>query len=476
MQSNPNPAGFAEALAAFQEASLRVPAYKDFLKKHGVNPSSIKTPEDFAAIPPITKENYLRAYPLADLLKDGDVSQGHVVSMSSGSSGTPFFWFRNDLATRQSVELNDAIFRTSYKSHEEKTLVIIAYAMGTWIAGTYMFTGILNLAEHDHHITLITPGINKVEIIHILQNLAPNFERVVMAGYPPFIKDMLDEAIEADVRLSKLNISLLFAGENYSETWRDYVLGKIGKKNDLEASVGIYGTADAGIMGHENPFSIYVRRTIVKHESLPQTLFPESTVLPTLVSYRPELRYFETLDNYLLFTCDNALPLIRYQINDEGRLISGKELVSALKTHGMNIPDELVKAHGSESYLALYGRSDVATTFYALDIFPENIKYGLEEADFEDKITGKFVLRCEYDRGQNQTLHLYVELRKDKKGSETLAVDIQQAVISSLRRYNSEYNKLFSELKSKARPRIHLLQYGSPEFEIKIKHRWTSKS
>ncbi|HSI21010.1 MAG TPA: phenylacetate--CoA ligase family protein [Verrucomicrobiae bacterium] len=475
MKTNPHPAGFAEALATFQEAATRVPAYRDFLVKNSIDPEKVTTPEDFSVVPPVTKENYLKAYPLPDLLKDGDVTTGHVVSMSSGSSGTPSFWFRNDIATRQSVELNNTLFRTSYKSHEEKTLVIIAYAMGTWIAGTYMFTGILKLAEEDHHISLVTPGINKGEIIHILKNLAPHFERTVIAGYPPFVKDVLDDAEEAGAPLTTLNVSLLFAGENYSEMWRDYVLKKIGKQNDITASVGIYGTADAGIMGFENPFSIFARRKIVENEALMKSLFPQATLLPTLVGYRPDMRYFETNKNYLLFTADNAMPLIRYKINDEGRLITGEELTAALAESDIEIPADLIQAHGYDQYLALYGRSDVSTTFYALDIFPENIKYGLESHELQERITGKFVLRSEYDRKQNQTLHLYVELRRDKKQSESLAFEIQEAVMGSLRKYNSEYNKLYSEMGAKARPRIHLLAYGAPEFEIKIKHRWTSK-
>jgi phenylacetate-CoA ligase len=469
------PAGFTQALATFHEAAARVPAYRDFLQKNDIDAQKIKTPADFALIPPITKENYLRAYPLPDLIMDGNVSEGHVISMSSGSSGVPFFWFRNGMATAQSIELNDALFRTSYKSHQTKTLVVIAYAMGTWIAGTYMFTGILGLAEQDHNITLVTPGINKGEIINILENLAPHFESTIIAGYPPFVKDVLDEAEEAHVALSKLNLSLLFAGENYSETWRDYVHRKIGKLNNLTASVGIYGTADAGIMGFENPFSIFVRRAIANHDTLLGELCPGSMVLPTLVAYRPDMRYFEVESHYLLFTSDNALPLVRYKINDEGSLFTGADLTQSLAGAGIKVPETLAKAHQHEHYLALYGRSDVATTFYALDIYPENIKYGLEHLDLQDAVTGKFVLRSEYDRHQNQTLHLYVELRRKQRASERLSLKIQKAVVGSLRRYNSEYNKLHSEMGPRTLPHIHLLAHGAPEFEIKIKHRWTKK-
>ena len=50
------------------------------------------------------------------------------------------------------------------------------------------------------------------------------------------------------------------AGENISEPWRDYILKRIGKEGRAEETCLIYGTADAGIMGHETPTTIAVRR------------------------------------------------------------------------------------------------------------------------------------------------------------------------------------------------------------------------
>jgi phenylacetate-CoA ligase len=347
-----------------------------------------------------------------------------------------------------------------------------------WIAGTYTYAALSEMAKQGHKITVATPGINKTEIIHILESLAPYYDQVILCGYPPFVKDILDEAEDAGIKLSKLHISLLFAGETYSERWRDYVLSKIGRQQNLEATVGIYGTADAGLMGHENPFSIFIRRTSGENDALHNELFPGTTTIPTLVAYDPKLRYFETADNYLIFTTDNALPLIRYKINDQGRILQGKDLEGVLDQHKLKIPAKLArvaKSHTDKPYIALYGRSDVATTFYALDIYPENIKYGLEKHDLQDKVTGKFILRSEYDRRQNQTLHLYVELRKKVGSSEALAHEVQEAVMWSLRRYNSEYNKLYTEMGAQARPRVKLVANGSPEFEIKIKHRWTKR-
>ena len=60
----------ARPLKLFHEAARRVPAYKDFLKKNKVNPAKIKTFKDFQFVPPISKKNYLRQYPLEKLVWD----------------------------------------------------------------------------------------------------------------------------------------------------------------------------------------------------------------------------------------------------------------------------------------------------------------------------------------------------------------------------------------------------------------------
>ncbi|HEX8201870.1 MAG TPA: hypothetical protein VF590_15445, partial [Isosphaeraceae bacterium] len=63
--------GRAHALRTFREAARRVPAYRDFLARHGVDPIAIRTAADFAAVPPTDKTNYIERYPLEALAWDG---------------------------------------------------------------------------------------------------------------------------------------------------------------------------------------------------------------------------------------------------------------------------------------------------------------------------------------------------------------------------------------------------------------------
>ena len=64
--------GEKRALGLFHAMSVRVPAYKDFLKQHKVDPEKIRGVKDFSQLPTIDKDNYLRKYPRQDLCWDGE--------------------------------------------------------------------------------------------------------------------------------------------------------------------------------------------------------------------------------------------------------------------------------------------------------------------------------------------------------------------------------------------------------------------
>jgi phenylacetate-CoA ligase len=467
------PAGFVKALDLFQSAARRVPAYRDFLRCQGIKPENIKTPADFAGIPPVTKQNYLRQYPLRDLLWDGDFANAHLISMSSGSSGTPFFWLRGRQSILDSVHLHDRIFTNSFGTREKSTLCIIAFAMGTWIAGTYTTFAVTELANRGHRIVAITPGINIQENVYILRNLAPAFEQVILAGYPPLVKDILDEAAYQGISLADLNLNLLFAGENFSEAWRDYNLKTIGFPNDVYRSATIYGTADAGCLGFETPLSIYLRRASTTCSALRQALFGDTPILPTFVQYDPDIRYFETEGEALVFTTETSIPLVRYMILDHGRLTPTKTIrrLASQLPEGTHNP---LLRFNTLPYISLYSRADVAATFYAVNIYPENIKYGLESPQLSRLVTGKFILETRFtETSQEPLLHLQIELKQDVVIKTAMAEEIRDHVVLSLRKYNSEYAKLHQEIGQRAVPLVQLVPYGTPAFQIRVKHRWT---
>ena len=64
-------------------------------------------------------------------------------------------------------------------------------------------------------------------------------------------------------------------------------------------------------------------------EEAARALFGESR-LPTLVQYDPISRFFESTPEGLLFSGDNGIPLVRYNILDTGGLISYDDLLEFL--------------------------------------------------------------------------------------------------------------------------------------------------
>src|SRR3989344_3463465 len=95
--------GEAHALSLFHETARRVPAYKDFLKKHKVRHETIKTIEDFEKVPQTDKNSSLRAYPLESLCWDGALAKSSkAFAATSGSTGEPFYFPRDEALMVQS--------------------------------------------------------------------------------------------------------------------------------------------------------------------------------------------------------------------------------------------------------------------------------------------------------------------------------------------------------------------------------------
>src|SRR3546814_18023063 len=79
----------AEAVALFQEVAREVPAYGAFLTAQGIDPAGVHDIADFRRLPLLTKANYLRAYPLAELVPGGRLEAMDMIAVSSGSTGQP---------------------------------------------------------------------------------------------------------------------------------------------------------------------------------------------------------------------------------------------------------------------------------------------------------------------------------------------------------------------------------------------------
>ncbi len=470
------PDGFSEAIAVFREAASAVPAYALFLKEKGIHPDMIRSYDDFLTVPLMDKATYLRAYPFFDLFPGRKIPPA--VSASSGSSGKPFYWPRGDDQEEAGGKMHERIFRDIYHiAKDEPTLVIVCFSMGTWIAGAYTFASMRWMSRAGWTISTITPSIEKEDAVAILRDLAPLFRRIVLAGYPPLLRDVLEEAAAQNVNISALRPNLLFAGESFSEKWRDSMHALVGISDAYFGSASIYGTADAGAVGHETPITTYLRREISKRPSLAERFNVES-VVPTIVQYDPRKIFFEKVGGEFVFTTQAGIPLVRYAIHDTGELVSHDEMRSLLSEEGLvSKAEKLGFNEWNLPFIFLGSRSDVSTTFYALNIYPENIKAGLEASEVQPHVSGKFLIYTKTgNRGRDQKLYVDVECARDVAASPALARKLAKSIFGNLLKLNAEYRKLYRSIGKRALPHILLSPFGDPRFVVKkSKHRWSER-
>lgn len=464
-------------IETFSFAVKKVKAYRDFLKKYGIKPNLIKTREAFETLPITDKNNYLRAHNFTDLLPNNKVPA--MISASSGSSGQPFYWPRDDEHEVWGGVFHNIILQDIFKLKGKKVLVVICFSMGNWIAGTFTLASIREVArKKGFQITVITPGIDVNDTISVLKNFTEGFDSLILFGYPPFLMDIIVDAEATGVNFKKLDMYFILAGENFSEKWRELVHKITHTPKDEFRTISIYGTADAGAIGHETPLTITLRKLSLKDTSLKKELYGPMSFIPTTVMYYPHKTYFEIINGELVFTAMAGIPLIRYNIKDHGTLLSQTQVKAILKRHGYNSEIKKYINKWKGSILILKGRNDVLVTFYALNIYPENIKAGLEDDEVIPLVTGKYIVQVEQSSDfREQIFNIEIELKQHVSVSEKTNKIISESILKHLVELNTEYRKLYNSIHEKALPVIKLVPFGHEKFITrKSKHNWVKKN
>ena len=466
----------APLLALFHAAAATVPAYRSFLAAHGIVARDIKTLADFQGLPLMTKQNYMHTYSLAERCRDGDLSGCDMLAVSSGSTGTPMIWPRNlshelDIAYRF-----EQVFH-AFHADQHPTLAVVCFAMGSWVGGMFTAACCRHLAAKGYPITTVTPGNKKDEIFRIVKELGPHYSQIVLLGYPPYLKDIIDSGRAAGIAWSRYRPKLVFAGEVFSEEWRELVCERIGAEDPATATAALYGTADGGVLGNETPLSINIRKFFATRPALAREVFGESR-LPSLVQYDPLSRWFEVHAGTLVVSGDNGVPLLRYHIADKGGIIPYAEMMRIVAEGDGDGSAEL--HHPGERgawelpFVYLFGRADFTVSYFGANVYPENISVGLEQAAVRDWVSGKFVLQVVETADHNEALNIVVELLPGIDSDAIKGDAIARAVAAQLRRLNSEFaNYVPAEYQL---PQITLKTHGDPEwFPVGVKHRYTRK-
>jgi phenylacetate-CoA ligase len=478
--------GELKLLKLFKQASRQIPAYKKFLKVRRIDPKKIAGLKGMSSLPPVDKNNYLRKFPLEDLCWNGNFKLKHwTFAATSGSTGQPFYFPRTAEQDSQYAALAELYLVHNFQINKKSTLYINGFAMGVWIGGVFTYQAIRDVAERgNYNISIINPGLNKQEIIKAVINLGPKFDQIIIGGYPPFIKETVDEGLAQGLIWKNYNLGFVFSAEPFSEKFRDHIIKITGIKNPYTGTLNHYGTADQGTLAYETPLSILIRRLALKNPKLFAAVFPEAQRLPTLAQYFPEMFYFEEQKGQLLCSAYSGLPLVRYDLKDRGGVINFSRMDEIFKLLGLNLEQETHKAGLQSSlwrlpFVYVYERSDMAVSWSGANIYPEHIREAHLHKKVSPFLSGKFTMEIVFNKHHNQVLRIHSELRKDKKtiNERRLIEEIKKITIAELLKNNSEYRVLHSSNASRMAPRVVLWPYESaPHFTGKGKQRWALKT
>lgn len=209
------------------------------------------------------------------------------------------------------------------------------------------------------------------EIVAIVEKLNKTRSQIVIAGYPPFLKDLIDEATRQGIDFARYHARGIVGGQAVSEALRDKLIQ--GGFTSINSS---YGASDLDInMGAETrDFETRIRKAIECNPGLARELYGANKSLPMVFHFDPFNYHIECLrlgamQDELLFTCnrdDRSSPRIRYDLGDKGRVYAVSDILALLAKYGItnlkpntNLP--ILMIWGRESTI-VYGGANVAYT------------------------------------------------------------------------------------------------------------------
>lgn len=458
----------------FNHALSSVPAYKQFLQQKGwTKKSNTYSEQEWDSIPLMDKSNYISKYPLNELVSNNTNSGiGKIISLSSGSSGTASYWPRGPWQEIEGALLHEQLLTNCFEIDKQSTLVVVAFTMGSYLAGTYTFNSVRWVGSKKYNLSVISPGIASQDGINMISKLAPYYDQIVLAGYPPFIKDLLEEGVNNGIKWQNWRIKLLMASEFFSEKWREGIGKLAGIKDVVKDTTNIFGASEGTLFGWESQEAIIIRQEASKNKELNMALFG-SNLMPTLVEYNEALRYFEVIDGRLILTALGGVPLIRYDLKDNGGILSVEKRRKILLDYGIDITKRISsKSLSNNPMVYVLGRADQASSIYGVLIYPEYVKFAIE--DEVNRLTGKFTMLTAGIGEGNAELNIHLELKKGKKRTEEYVRYLEEKIRLTLIGKSHEYMTLENSVSVKCWPKVYLHSNGDPSyFGSRIKQKWT---
>lgn len=384
------------AWAAFRNAVDRCEAYRRHLAAHGVDPAAV---DAWDAVPPTSKAAVFGDDAWA-WAPDGVAAAAEIVC-SSGQSGPPF-----------SVGLVSPAERDALTARTDGLLA----ALGAGPGSTTLLVNVLpmGVAAPCTLATVATPSVHPEMALHVLTEIAPRFDRLVLLGEPLFLAELARRW--APQGPAHPDAWVFTGGEPVAAAWKGHVCGLLGIE-PFRVAVSM-GCAEIGLhLLYETPALGAARAALAAGGAPAWASAAGPGVVPALLAYDPRRLFVETPpgDGGQRLTVTplepGGVPLVRYDTGDLAHHLTDAEVGDLARETGVALEGPVV---------ALFGRAGVPTGVPR----PEAVKEILfADADAADRATGRFRLEPAAD-GAPLTLH--VQSRDARVASRT--DDLRDAV------------------------------------------------
>jgi len=360
-----------------------------------------------------------------------------------------------------------------------KTLVINAFLLGTWISGIS-----LSRLTITSGVSLCATGPKIEEILEIIKCYKSEYDQILIFGYPPFLKILVDRGIEIEPdywRDKSTRFIFIPGGEGFSEGWRDYINRCLDTQHRDEWDnyvISGFGASDLGITGFiETTDSVRIRRIAHSKEEFASAIFGDDFgSLPMLFQYHP-LKYYITVNpqselEFSTLSPNTLAPLIRYNIHDLGGTISYRKMQTKLTSFGFN---DNIEIPFPFFYVSRRLTGEISVNGQL--IYPENLKEALfVNSEIATQISGRFRMLTEEDKYKNIRLYIDVELRDGIKFNQQLKLKYQKVIHDYLLKVNAGYQEVINN-NPKAEVRLRFRKEGELENkrDIKIHYVLTSQ-
>jgi phenylacetate-CoA ligase len=312
------------ALHAFKQAARHSVFYEKLLASKKISINSIRAINDFAKLPILEKEIF-KNNEIIDLAVGRNLEDVNSILTSSGYSGLFSFGVNTKTNLTNTARFIDFVLDYIFNISGKKILIINCLPMGVKI-----YTNSAVLAE---------VSVREDMAIALIQKFQKYFQEMIIVGEAFFLKNLVEEGIEAGINWKSLPISLIVGEDSFPESYRDYIGNLLGIDHDaspLKRLVGSsLGIAECSLnLFHETPATIALRRFACQNKEFKKEVFGEEEICPMLFTYYPTHTYLEeTSGGEIIITMLSPakIPIIRYNSKDCGKIISYRQLKEILK-------------------------------------------------------------------------------------------------------------------------------------------------